>query len=120
MAYEQDAEHIYRLLGERLGVRGSTLEARLLRAGRLLPRSLRREGQLLVDALKMEASPRLSKRIDHEAVQRAVKALAQHLSSIDARKRRFDRAVGITASIAFSLIVVIAGVIAVAYWRHLI
>ncbi len=43
-------DRLAQLLEERLDVRGKGFDAKLRRAGRLLPRHLRMKGQMLVDA----------------------------------------------------------------------
>ena len=120
MTYHEQADHISTLLKERLGVRGGDLETRLHRAGRLLPRHIRRDGQILVEAVRLQASPKLLRRVDDADVQRAFSASEAFLQSVDVKKRRNDRVIGFLAANAFNFFLIGAAVLAVISWRNLI
>jgi len=120
MTYEDQAAHISALLKDRLGVRGRDLESRLRRAGRLLPRDVRRDAQTLIDAVRLQANPKLARMVDEASVQRAFDNSETYLQSVDVSKRRTDRVIGVLATIAFHILVVGAIFLAVAVWRELL
>jgi len=117
MAYEEQADHIATLLQDRLGIRGKGLNAKLRRAGRLLPRHVRRQGAVLVQAAQMQASPKMARMVDGEAVQKAYRACEDYLSGVDAWDRRKGRIIGILSTSALNLLAVAALFVAVLVWR---
>ena len=76
------------LMEERLGTRGAGLEAKLSRVGRRLPRRLKREAALLVEAKELGANPKLVRRVDDRRLKKAARALERHLETVDASERR--------------------------------
>ena len=120
MRYRERAEHLAQLLGDRLGVRGRDLQMRLRRAGRALPRTVRRDLAALAEAARLERHPRLARMLDHDGLDAAYRAALRHLEGIDRRRRRFDRLIGILASNAFNLLVIGAGLLAVMRWRRIL
>lgn len=117
MTHQQRADRVAELIEEKLGIRGKSLERKLRRAGRILPRSFHRDGTTMVDALRLQASPRLSRMIDDSEVQRAFSACEKYLSAIDPWDRRKGKLVGFFAGNAVNLIAVSAAVMAVLIWR---
>jgi len=110
------AERIARLIEEKLGVGGVGLEAKLRRAGRDLPRWVRREAAALAEAAAFSASPRLAKRIDPARIERAFAACEAWLSAVDPAERRKDRWLGFLAVNAVNLTVLAAALVAVLIW----
>jgi hypothetical protein len=104
------------LLRERLGVRGETFEARLNRAGRLLPRAVRAAGRELVAKERMWENPKLRRQIDRASVAAAAKVLRSHLDSIDAADRRRGYWIGVLTPLAFNLLLLLGGVTAWLVW----
>lgn len=117
---QQMADRVSALLGERLRVRGDTLEARLKKAGRRLPRKVREAGAVLVQAGQMVRNPKLMHLVDEEVVAQAYDTCLRHLAKVNPREARITLLVGIAAHIAFSLLVVAVLVIVTLYWRGLI
>lgn len=120
MTYEEQAAHISTLLKDQLGVRGRDFETRLRRAGRLLPRHVRRDAETLIEAARLQANPKLARMVDDVAVRRAFENSEAFLQSVDVSKRRIDRIVGTLATIAFHVLAVGSIFLAVAAWRNLI
>ncbi len=120
MSCQEQADEISALLGEKLGVRGRDLDSRLRRAGRLLPRHVRRQAEVIVQARAMQASPKLARLVDEAALGRAFRICHDHLSAIDPRERRRARFLDILTVNAFNLVVIAGLVIAVLSWRDLI
>ncbi len=110
------ADRLAALIEERLGVRGNGLEAKLNRAGRRLPRWVRREAGRLVEARRMAAHPKLMRRTDPDALDRAFGRCESWLRGIDPAERRKDRILGPLAVNAFNLLVVAGLFIAYLVW----
>lgn len=117
---QQMADRVSELLGEKLRVKGDTLEARLKKAGRRLPRRVRDAGAVLVQATQMIRNPKLMHLVEDEAVAEAYDICLRHLNTVNPNEARITLLVGIAAQIAFSLLVVAILVIGVLYWRGLI
>ncbi len=120
MTYEERADHIAELLESQLGVRGKTLDAKLRKAGRLLPRDIRRHGDRIVQAVSLQGSPKLSRMVDEKDTVVAYDAFEKYLSGIDAWERRKGNALGFLTTNAFNLLVVAALLITVLRWRGFI
>ncbi len=117
MTYEEQADHIAILLTKRLGVRGDGLEMKLRKAGRLLPPRIRRDGAVLVEAVKLQGSPRLSRMIDQAETLRSYNACEKHLSEIDDFDRKLGQVIGFLTTNAINLIIIAALIVAVLVWR---
>ena len=120
MDMEADLDKLAALMEERLGVRGDGFEEKFARAGRLLPRKLRREGSLLIEARAMAAHPKLGRRLDQRRLRTAAQALERHLERIDGTQRRITLAINWVAGNAFNLLIVLALTLAVLAWRGLV
>ena len=117
---QQMAARVAALLEERLRVRGDTLEARLARAGRRLPRKVRDAGAALVQATMMIRNPKLMHQVDDETVALAYDICLRHLNTVDPAAARKGLILDIAARIAFALLVVAVLFVAVLYWRGMI
>ena len=117
MTYDDRAGYLADMIEERLGVRGKGLSAKLKHAGRLLPKHVHRDAGVLVDALALQANPKLARRVDDRSVTAACKNVESYLSGIDPNIRRFDRIIGFLSSNALNLLVTSALVIGVLMWR---
>lgn len=114
---QQMADRVANLIDERLKIPGNNLESRLQRAGHRLPRDVREAGDVLVSATMMAQNPKLLMRIDDEAVASAYDTCIRHLKSVDLGKRRKGMLLDAGARIAFALLVVGAGLVAILRWR---
>ena len=117
MDLQARTERLAQLLEHRLDIRGAGFEVKLKSAGRLLPRYVRKEGALLVEALRQAAHPRLARRLDIDRLSRAADALERHLLDVDPWDRRRGIAVMGAASVLFKLLVVAALALGVLFWR---
>ena len=111
------AAALAQLLHRKLGARGDGLEAKLRRAGRKLPRRIRRLALEIVAAEKLEAHPRLARQTDKAALARAFAAVAKHLDAIDLAERRRGLILGILGSVALALLTIFAALTAFLVWR---
>lgn len=117
MTYQQRADRIAELIEERLGIRGKSLERKLHKAGRLLPRAIQRDGAKLVEALRLQQSPKMARLINEDEVQKAFQACERYLSEIDPWERRKAAAISFLSTNAFNLAAIAAVVVVVLVWR---
>lgn len=104
-------------LGEKLDVPGDDLATVSARAGRVLPRRLRREADYLVQAETLRNHPKLRHLIDDDRARKADRRLRAHVRNEDPAKARTDRRLGWLAGLAFNLLLFAALVIVLLYWR---
>lgn len=117
---QQMADRVAGLMEQKLRVSGKGLAVKVRKAGRRLPKNVRVAAEALVQAVEMAKNARLMQQIDDELVAEAYDICLRFLSAVDVADRRKAVAVGIAASIAFSLLAVVVLVVAVAWWRGLI
>lgn len=113
-------EKIAHLMEERLDLRGNGFEAKLAKAGRLLPRKLRREGALLVEAQSLAQHPKLGRRIDERRLKKALRVFERYLKRVDAETRRANAWIYWLAGNALSFFIIIVLVLVVLAWRGLV
>ncbi len=116
----QMTDRVAALLEERLGVRGRTLQDKVRKAGRRLPKKVRAAADYLADAQAMAQNPKLLVRLDEGEVADAYDICLRHLGGVNRGERRKTALVGAVASAAFGMLVVVLLAIGVAYWRGLI
>ncbi|MDA7427347.1 hypothetical protein PGB28_02670 [Primorskyibacter aestuariivivens] len=95
------------LLGTQLRVRGKTLETRMARAGRLLPKWARRDLEKIVEASRHAGHPKLARMVDLATLDKAEARVTRYLRSLDpveARKTAWLRLAGL---IALNLLIVL-------------
>ncbi len=120
MDLREKAEHLARLMGERLDATGEGFEARLAHAGKRLPRHIRAEGRLIAEALALAEHPTLSRQIDQRRLKRACRAVERYLLGVDPWARRKAVFLDWLAGLAFALLVVLGLSLLVLHWRALI
>ena len=107
-------------MGDKLGVGRGSLQRVKGRAGRWLPRWLRRDADYLIEAEALAKHPKLRHMVDPARAAKAEKRLLAHLATRDPAKERTDRLLGQLAAFAFNMLLLAALVIAVLWWRGLI
>ena len=117
MSYQNRADHLAAMMEERLGIRGPGLRAKLRRAGRLLPTHVRRDAMVLVDALQYAGNPKLARRLDAAAIDRACRNVEEYLSVIDPQERRVKRLLAVLSSAAVAVLATAAMTVTVLVWR---
>lgn len=117
---QQMADRVAALLEERLRVKGDTLEAKLGRAGRRLPRRVRDAGAALAQATLMIRNPKLLRQVDDQTVATAYDICVRHLISVNPAAARSGLILDIAARIAFALLVVTVLLVTVMYWRGMV
>jgi len=119
MELRQRADKLAAMIEDKLGVRGQGLEAKLARAGRRLPKHLRRELGYVVQALLMQENPRLARQIDWARIDSAFAAAEHHLRQVDPTERRLGAVINWLAGNAANLLIVAGLAAAVMAWRGL-
>ncbi|WP_155846234.1 hypothetical protein [Celeribacter ethanolicus] len=115
------SEELATLMRDRLGVRlGEGFEAKVKQAGRRLPRWARQKSTVIIEAIALEAHPKLAQQVDHKKVDKAFKELRYFLERQDVKTRRKNRVLDLIASIAFALLVTLGLVLGVMIWRGLL
>ena len=104
------------LIEERLGVRGRGLEAKLRRAGRMLPRWIRREAAQLVEAERRMGHPKLMMQTDPVLLETAYDRCETWLKTVDPAERRKDRVLGLLAVNSLNMIFVAAAFLSYLVW----
>ncbi len=120
MDLQARAELLARLLGERLDVSGDGFEARLNRAGRRLPRAIRADAALIVEALHRQAHPKLARQTDPRRLARALRNVERYLRQVDPWARRRALVLDWLAGNALGLLLMLALAGAVIAWRGLL
>jgi hypothetical protein len=116
VSIQQMAERISTLLGQKYRVSGD-LAARSARVRRRVPARVREALEVLTSAAFMAQNPRLAPQIDMEAVAEAYDLAMKHLNAAERTGRRRTLAIGMAASVAFSLLVVAVLLVVVLHWR---
>lgn len=115
---QQMADRVAALLAERLRVKGDTLDAKLERAGRRLPRRVRGAGLALAQAAVMIRNPKLVSQVDDETVAVAYDICVRYLTGLNPAARRWAMLIDVVARIAFGLLVVSVLLLVVLLWRE--
>lgn len=116
-AISLQAEELRQLMRAKLGVRGGTFQGALKRGAPQLPRHLRRQAQVVVDALPMAVHPKLRQTLDRPRLDRAVADLRRYLDDIDLADRRKGFVLGVLGAMAFNLLALIALLIVFLVWK---
>ena len=111
---------IYDLMGEKLRVKGANLKTRVKKAGRLLPKSVRRAAGELIEAHDMAENPVLATRLDPEAVSKAHKTCLRYLNEIDPKAAKSRARYNFAALISAQFLLIVGVAIAFMQWRGLI
>lgn len=114
---EHMATDVADLMKERLGIRGKDLAEKLRHTGRMMPKRVKQDAAILVEAQALAENPRLSRMIDHDRVDVAHQSCMTYLETIDAADRRKGVVLGILGSLVMALLVVSALVLSVLKWR---
>lgn len=101
----QIVDEISGLLDDKLRVRGKTLAAQIRKAGRRLPRAVRRDATYIVQSMALTDNPKLSRMVDHKKLQRARANIVRHLEGVDLSEQRRTAALNMVASVAFVILV---------------
>lgn len=105
------------LMQQKLDVRGRDLRQSLRRAGRRLPRSVRKRGVQLMQAEMLSHNPKTARQVDAVEVDQAYEYVRAHLEAIDLDEIRKSRILSLTGAVAANLILVIGLFVVWLWWR---
>ncbi len=111
-----DIDELQELLKTNAGASGDLATA-LGKARRQLPRRVYKQGMRLAQALPLLEHPKLRLTLDENSLKGAAREVKTHLAAIDVADRRRGRVLDVLGSMALSLLVVFALLIAVLRWR---
>ncbi|WP_374635092.1 hypothetical protein [Paracoccus sp. (in: a-proteobacteria)] len=118
------ADEVAGLMAARFGglKRGhqADLDSMMRKRGGALPRKLRREARLMLEADRMAGQPKLARQVNFDRFERAHKALTQYLRPLGQGARLQGGAVSIAASVLLGLMVLGAAVVWIMLQRGLI
>ncbi|MDU8929889.1 hypothetical protein RXV86_21085 [Alisedimentitalea sp. MJ-SS2] len=104
-------------LDQKLGLKRGSLEKRMKKAGRRLPRRVHRDAAAIGEAAALAEHPKLRRRVDAAGIKAAHHRISEHLSRIDPREQRIRFWLGVLAGLAFNVLAVATLVIVVLKWR---
>ena len=105
------------LMQQKLDVRGRDLRQSLRRAGRRLPKFVRKRVAALMRAEMLAHNPKTARQVDAEAVERDYEYVRAHLVAIDVDELRKSRILSVTGAVVANLIVVVVLFIVWLWWR---
>ncbi|WP_394179278.1 hypothetical protein [Yoonia maritima] len=114
---EQQVAEIRGLLETKLRVRGPSLAAQVRKAGRALPRAVRRDLAFMVQSADLVKNPKLARMVDPQRAERAHRNTVAYLNTVDAREQRITAVINVAASIALAVLVTAAVVLYVLVQR---
>ncbi len=101
----QKIAEIRELLEKQMRVKGRDLRQQTRRAGRRVPRKLRRDLTYLIETEKIARNPKLGRMVNEAKVAKAHANLVRYLEGLNPREAMWNSVLNITASIALALIV---------------
>lgn len=97
-------EEVSALLESKLRVRAPTLGGQVRKAGRRLPRGVRRDATFLAQSIALTDNPKLARMVDAGKMRQAHTNVVRHLEAIDVSRQRRTAALNMIASIAFAIL----------------
>lgn len=82
------ADALRKTMHTKLSVKGRSFEAAVHRAGRLLPRRIRRQAAVITKAQGVGGHPKLMRMVDQKAVDLAFRDIKTYLAGIDPADRK--------------------------------
>ncbi len=113
---EAQEAQLLQLAREKFGVRAKSLPRAMKKIGRRVPARLHKQADVISEARRLGAHPKLMMQIDAHAVGRAYDEIVAHLEAIDVADRRKGILLNLAAALSFNLLVVI--VVVVLMLRH--
>ncbi|MDN5786272.1 hypothetical protein [Pseudorhodobacter sp.] len=117
VSIQQMADRVSSLLTERMQVKGRDLGEKVKRAARRLPRRVRVAAEGLALAAEQSQHPKLLLQINEETVAENYDICVKHLSTLNKGHKMRGVLLGLSTSILFSLVAVVALVLCVLIWR---
>tara|TARA_R110002051_G_scaffold36609_5_gene79311 strand:+ start:3876 stop:4247 length:372 start_codon:yes stop_codon:yes gene_type:complete len=117
---QNQVDEIRKLMETRLRIRGKTLDQQVRKAGRLLPRALRRDATYLAHAATVMQHPKLARMVDGVKATSAHARLALYLTSVDPKDRARGKLLAWLGSLAFGFLVVVIMTVVVLVQRGIV
>ncbi len=105
------------LLQQKLDVRGRDLRQSLRRAGRRLPRTVRKQGDALMRAEILAHNPKTARQVNAAEVDKAYEQMRAYLEAIDVSEIRKTRLLSVTGAIVANLLLVVVLFVVWLWWR---
>ncbi|MBB3993300.1 hypothetical protein GGR95_000928 [Sulfitobacter undariae] len=105
------------LMQQKLDVKGRDLRQSLRRAGRRLPKSVRKHGAELMQAEILAHNPKTARQVDSAAVEKSYEIVRSHLAGLDEVEIRKSRILGMTGAVVANLLLVAIMFIVWLWWR---
>ena len=103
--------YLQTLFEERMRLKGVTLDRQVYKAGRKLPRRVRKAAAKVVEMNALVDHPKLSRMIDEKQFHKSARIVAEHLEAIDPRDAAWGRFLGLMGKISAALILVFIGIV---------
>jgi hypothetical protein len=110
-ALQKKIDELSALLAAQMKLRQKTFAAQIRKAGRGLPRKLRRDAAYLMRAQALFENPKLGSMVDEIAVANAHRRLKAFLEELDPKDLRKGQILGILSTISLMLIIIFIGVV---------
>ena len=117
---QNEVDEIRKLIEQRLGYRASSFERQLRKARRYFPRAVRADADFLSEAEKLARNPKLRPMINGARASKAYASVSGFLKTVDKRQRRKELLIDYLAAMAFYLLLIGSGVLALMVARGLI
>lgn len=105
------------LMQQKLDVRGRDLRQSLRRAGRRLPRRVRKSGAALMRAEMLAHNPKTARQIDETQVAQDYELMRSYLLDLDVADMRRARILSLTGAVVANLLLVAALFVVWLWWR---
>lgn len=105
LSMHQMVDEVRAGLADKLRLRGRSLAVQVRKAGRRLPRAVRRDAVYLVQTVGLADNPKLARMIDMHRAQAAHRNILQFLETVDVNAERRAMAFQIAASVALAILV---------------
>ncbi len=105
-----------RVFEAQMGVKSRSLRQALRRAGRRLPRHLRKQGGVILQAQQLAGNPKLARQINMREVDQAYAAITNHLEAINVADERKGRWLNLAGIVAANFLIVVAAFVLWLWW----
>lgn len=105
MTVQDMVAELQEAFSDKLRLRGRTLEVQIRKAGRKLPRAVRRDATYLAQAVTLLDNPKLARMVDMTRAGKAHRNVLAYVETVDVGAERREVALGVAASVAFALLV---------------
>jgi hypothetical protein len=105
------------LMKQKLNVSGHNLHQSLRRAGRRLPRGVRKRGAALTRAEMLAHNPKTARQLNAEEVERDCEVVRNYLTALDVSEMRKSRLLSVAGAVVANLLLVAVLFAVWLWWR---